>query len=112
LIVKNDLNMIYVVGPGHGAPAILANLWVEDSLDAFLPEYPRNRKGLEKLIKNFSWPGGFPSHVNAEVPGSIHEGGELGYSLAVAYGAIMDKPDLIVTCVVGDGESESGPLAS
>ncbi|KAK9355527.1 XFP N-terminal domain-containing protein [Lipomyces doorenjongii] len=112
LIVKHNLNMIYVVGPGHGAPAILADLWIEDSLNAFLPEYPRSKKGLEKLIKSFSWPGGFPSHVNAEVPGSIHEGGELGYSLAVAYGAIMDKPDLIVTCVVGDGESESGPLAA
>ncbi|KAJ8102482.1 XFP N-terminal domain-containing protein [Lipomyces tetrasporus] len=112
LIVKNDLDMIYVVGPGHGAPAILADLWIEDSLDAFLPDYPRNKKGLKKLIRSFSWPGGFPSHVNAEVPGSIHEGGELGYSLAVAYGAVMDKPDLIATCVVGDGESESGPLAA
>ncbi|KAK9238834.1 XFP N-terminal domain-containing protein [Lipomyces kononenkoae] len=112
LIIKNDLDMIFVVGPGHGAPAILADLWIEDSLDAFLPDYPRNKKGLEKLIKGFSWPGGFPSHVNAEVPGAIHEGGELGYSLAVAFGAVMDKPNLIATCIVGDGESESGPLAA
>ncbi|KAK7205056.1 phosphoketolase [Myxozyma melibiosi] len=112
LIVKYDLDMIYVVGPGHGAPAILANLWIEDSLGAFIPQYSADKTGLQKLIKSFSWPGGFPSHINAEVPGSIHEGGELGYSLAVAYGAIMDKPDLIVTCIVGDGESESGPLAA
>ncbi|KAK9458686.1 XFP N-terminal domain-containing protein [Lipomyces oligophaga] len=112
LIVKNDIDMIYVVGPGHGAPAILADLWIEDSIGAFISEYPRTKLGLEKLIKSFSWPGGFPSHINAEVPGSIHEGGELGYSLAVAYGAVMDKPDLIVGVVVGDGESESGPLAA
>ncbi|KAK9466988.1 XFP N-terminal domain-containing protein [Lipomyces arxii] len=112
LIVKNDLDMIYVVGPGHGAPAILADLWIEDSIAPFIPDYTRDKAGLEKLIRSFSWPGGFPSHINAEVPGSIHEGGELGYSLAVSYGAIMDKPDLIVCCVVGDGESESGPLAA
>ncbi|KAK9471099.1 XFP N-terminal domain-containing protein [Dipodascopsis tothii] len=112
LIVNNDLKMIYVVGPGHGAPAILASLWIEDSIQRFISPYSRDRAGLGALIKAFSWPGGFPSHINAEVPGSIHEGGELGYSLAVAYGAVMDKPDLVVTCVVGDGESESGPLSA
>ncbi|KAK9477313.1 XFP N-terminal domain-containing protein [Lipomyces japonicus] len=112
LVVKDDLKIILVVGPGHGAPAILADLWIEDSLAPFIPPYTRDEAGLRKLIKSFSWPGGFPSHINAEVPGSIHEGGELGYSLAVSYGAVMDKPDLIVTCIVGDGESESGPLAA
>ncbi|KAK9449429.1 XFP N-terminal domain-containing protein [Limtongia smithiae] len=112
LIVNDGLKMIYVVGPGHGAPAILANLWIEDSIAPFISEYTRNKSGLSKLIRGFSWPGGFPSHINAEVPGSIHEGGELGYSLAVSYGAVMDKPDLIVCCIIGDGESESGPLAA
>lgn len=92
--------MIYVTGPGHGAPAILAALWVEDSIARFIPPYTRDREGLAKLVKSFSWPGGFPSHINAEVPGSIHEGGELGYSLAVSYGAVMDKPEYVVFLVV------------
>jgi len=90
-----------VVGPGHGAPAVLASLWLEGSLGHFWPEYSQNMSGLRRLITGFSTPGGFPSHVSAETPGSIHEGGELGYALSVAYGAVMDKPDLVVTCIVG-----------
>ncbi|KAK3934616.1 D-xylulose 5-phosphate/D-fructose 6-phosphate phosphoketolase [Diplogelasinospora grovesii] len=113
LIRDHDLNMIYVVGPGHGAPAALAALWLEGSLEKFHPgEYDRNSAGLKNLITRFSVPGGFPSHINAETPGSIHEGGELGYALAVSFGAVMDNPDLIVTCVVGDGEAETGPTAT
>ncbi|RKU47796.1 hypothetical protein DL546_006963 [Coniochaeta pulveracea] len=113
LIKKHDLNMIFVVGPGHGAPAALAALWLEGSLEKFYPgEYDRNAAGLKNLITRFSVPGGFPSHINAETPGSIHEGGELGYALGVSFGAVMDKPDLIVTCVVGDGEAETGPTAT
>jgi len=104
--------MFYVVGPGHGAPAILAALWLEGSLSRFYPDYPVDKRGLSKLIYGFSTPGGFPSHINAECPGSIHEGGELGYALSVAWGAVMDKPDLIVTCIVGDGESETGATAT
>ncbi|KAK0610688.1 XFP N-terminal domain-containing protein, partial [Bombardia bombarda] len=113
LIRNHDLDMIYVIGPGHGAPAALAALWLEGSLEQFYPgEYDRNADGLRNLITRFSVPGGFPSHINAETPGSIHEGGELGYALAVSFGAVMDKPDLIVTCVVGDGEAETGPTAT
>lgn len=113
LIRNHDLDMIYVVGPGHGAPAALASLWLEGSLERFYPgEYDRNDPGLRNLITRFSVPGGFPSHINAETPGSIHEGGELGYALAVSFGAVMDNPDLIVTCVVGDGEAETGPTAT
>ncbi|KAF2836866.1 putative phosphoketolase [Patellaria atrata CBS 101060] len=112
IIRKHDLTMIYVVGPGHGAPAILASLWLEGSMGKFMPEYSRTRQGLHNLITKFSVTGGPPSHINAETPGAIHEGGELGYALAVSFGAVMDKPDLIVTCVVGDGEAESGPTAT
>ena len=112
LITKYDLDMIYIVGPGHGAPAILASLWLEGSLERFYPQYTRNREGLYNLITKFSTPSGFPSHVSAETPGAIHEGGELGYALAVSFGAVMDKPELIVTCVVGDGEAETGPTAT
>merc|ERR1711939_775229 len=109
---KNDLDCIYVVGPGHGAPAILASLWLEGSLEKFYPQYAQNKQGLHNLITGFSTPHGFPSHINAETPGAIHEGGELGYALSVAFGAVMDKPDLIVGCIVGDGEAESGPTAT
>jgi xylulose-5-phosphate/fructose-6-phosphate phosphoketolase len=112
LIRKTGLDALYVVGPGHGAPAILSCLWLEDSLGAFLPEYPRDYDGLKRLITTFSVPGGFPSHVNAETPGCIHEGGELGYALSVSFGAVMDNPDLVVACVVGDGEAETGPTAT
>ena len=112
LATQEKQDIIFVVGPGHGAPAILASLWLEGSLERFYPEYTRDRAGLHKLITKFSTPSGFPSHINAETPGAIHEGGELGYALSVAFGAVMDKPDLIVACVVGDGESESGPTAT
>ncbi|KAK4238193.1 XFP N-terminal domain-containing protein [Achaetomium macrosporum] len=113
LIRNHDLDMIYVIGPGHGAPAALASLWLEGSLEKFYPgEYARTSEGLRNLITRFSVPGGFPSHINAETPGSIHEGGELGYALAVSFGAVMDNPDLIVTCIVGDGEAETGPTAT
>jgi len=109
---KNNLNTVYVVGPGHGAPAILASLWLEGSLERFYPQYTQDKQGLHNLITGFSTPKGFPSHINAETPGSIHEGGELGYALSVSFGAVMDKPDLIVACIVGDGEAESGPTAT
>lgn len=112
LIQKHELDMIYVVGPGHGAPAILASLWLEGSMGRFFPQYSRTKEGLHNLITKFSVPGGPPSHINAETPGAIHEGGELGYALAVSFGAVMDKPDLVVTCVVGDGEAETGPTAT
>ena len=121
LIKKNDVDMLLVVGkfwwmqlsrgakthcshssgPGHGAPAVLANLYLENSIGHFDKKYDWSREGLRQLIRGFSWPGGFPSHVNAETPGAIHEGGELGYALAVSFGAVMDHPDLIVTCIVG-----------
>jgi xylulose-5-phosphate/fructose-6-phosphate phosphoketolase len=112
LIKLHDLDMIYVVGPGHGAPSILANLWIEGSLQKYFSKYARNKDGLQSLIAQFSTPTGFPSHINAQTPGAIHEGGELGYALAVAFGAVMDNPKLIVTCIVGDGEAETGPTAT
>ncbi|KAI6538611.1 hypothetical protein MCOR03_001321 [Pyricularia oryzae] len=113
LVRDHDLHMIHVIGPGHGAPAALAALWLEGSLERFYPgEYDRSSEGLKKLITRFSVPGGFPSHINAETPGAIHEGGELGYALSVSFGAVMDKPDLVVACVIGDGEAESGPTAT
>ncbi|KAF7799807.1 hypothetical protein EIP86_011049 [Pleurotus ostreatoroseus] len=112
LISKTNQEMLYVVGPGHGAPAILSCLWLESSLGTFWPKYSRDKAGLQNLIAAFSVPGGFPSHINAETPGSIHEGGELGYALSVSFGAVMDKPNLVVACVVGDGEAETGPTAT
>ncbi|KAJ6630943.1 XFP N-terminal domain-containing protein [Mycena sp. CBHHK59/15] len=112
IISKTGLDALYVVGPGHGAPAILSCLWLEDSLGTFYPENTRDYKGLHKLISSFSVPGGFPSHINAGTPGAIHEGGELGYALSVSFGAVMDNPDLVVACVVGDGEAETGPTAT
>lgn len=112
LIYKHQPSMMYVVGPGHGAPAVIANLFVEKTLAEFYPDLKCDEEGTHKLIKMFSWPGGFPSHTNPGTPGAILEGGELGYSLATSYGAVMDNPDLIVTCVVGDGEAETGPLAT
>ncbi|KAG6832793.1 hypothetical protein H0H92_009411 [Tricholoma furcatifolium] len=112
-IIRNTgLDALYVVGPGHGAPAILSCLWLEDTLGTFMPEYTRDHAGLKNLISRFSVPGGFPSHINAQTPGAIHEGGELGYALSVSFGAVMDNPDLIVACVVGDGEAETGPTAT
>ena len=112
LIKENDLNMMYVIGPGHGGPGIVAHTYLEGSYTEHYPAIERNRSGLERLFRQFSWPHGIPSHVSPEVPGSIHEGGELGYSLAHAYGAAFDNPDLIVSCIIGDGEAETGALAA
>jgi xylulose-5-phosphate/fructose-6-phosphate phosphoketolase len=112
LIVAHDVNMMYVIGPGHGGPALFANTWLEGSYTENHPEVPRDAAGMRTLFRQFSFPGGVPSHVAPQVPGSIHEGGELGYSLAHAYGAAFDNPDLVVACVVGDGEAETGPLAA
>ncbi|MGH2502652.1 MAG: phosphoketolase, partial [Ktedonobacterales bacterium] len=112
LIQQTDANVLLVVGPGHGAPAILSELFLDGSLSEFYPQLTRDLSGLTRLTREFSWPGGFPSHVGATTPGTINEGGELGYSLSHAYGAALDNPDLIVACVVGDGEAETGPLAA
>ncbi|MHB1687990.1 MAG: phosphoketolase family protein [Ignavibacteriaceae bacterium] len=112
IIKKYDLNMIYVAGPGHGAPGIVANTYLEGTYSEFYPDISQDEEGMKKLFTQFSFPGGIPSHAAPETPGSIHEGGELGYSLSHAYGAAFDNPDLIVTCVVGDGEAETGPLAT
>ncbi len=112
LIKKHDLDMIYVAGPGHGGPGLVANTYLEGTYSEVYPHIPQNAEGLQHLFKQFSFPGGIPSHVAPETPGSIHEGGELGYSVAHAYGAAFDNPDLIVCCVVGDGEAETGPLAA
>jgi xylulose-5-phosphate/fructose-6-phosphate phosphoketolase len=112
IIKKYDLNMIYVIGPGHGAPGIVANTYLEGTYSEVYPDITQDEEGMKKLFTQFSFPGGIPSHVAPETPGSIHEGGELGYSLSHAYGAAFDNPDLIVTCIVGDGESETGPLAT
>ena len=112
LIKENDLNMIYVIGPGHGGPGIVAMTYLEGSYTERYPAIERNRNGLRRLFRQFSWPYGVPSHVSPETPGSIHEGGELGYSLVHAYGAAFDNPDLIVACIVGDGEAETGALAT
>jgi xylulose-5-phosphate/fructose-6-phosphate phosphoketolase len=112
LIRDNALNMMLVVGPGHGGPGIVAHSYLEGSYTEHYPAIENNRHGLYRLFRQFSWPHGIPSHVSPEVPGSIHEGGELGYSLAHAYGAAFDNPNLIVTCIVGDGEAETGALAA
>ena len=112
IIKKYGLNMIYVIGPGHGAPGIVANTYLEGTYSEVYPNITQDEEGMKKLFTQFSFPGGIPSHVAPETPGSIHEGGELGYSLSHAYGAAFDNPDLIVSCVVGDGESETGPLAT
>ncbi len=111
-IVTHDLNMMYVIGPGHGGPAALANCWLEGTYSEIYPSVPQDAHGMAQLFRRFSFPGGVPSHVAPETPGSIHEGGELGYSLSHACGAAFDNPDLIVACVVGDGEAETGPLAT
>jgi xylulose-5-phosphate/fructose-6-phosphate phosphoketolase len=112
LIKKHDLNAIYVTGPGHGGPGLVANTYLEGTYSELYPNIPQTEDGLKRLFKQFSFPGGIPSHVAPETPGSIHEGGELGYSIAHAYGAVFDNPDLLVCCVVGDGEAETGPLAA
>jgi len=112
IIKEHDLNMFYVSGPGHGGPALVANTYLEGTYTEIYPDISCDEMGLKKLFKQFSFPGGIPSHVSPECPGSIHEGGELGYSLSHAFGAVFDNPDLIVSCVVGDGEAETGPLAT
>ncbi|MDO4517562.1 MAG: phosphoketolase, partial [Bacillota bacterium] len=111
-IVKYDLDMIYLSGPGHGGNAMVAQTYMEGSYSEVYPNISRDLEGMQRLFKQFSFPGGIPSHVAPETPGSIHEGGELGYSLAHAFGAVFDNPDLIAACVVGDGEAETGPLAT
>ncbi|MDR0951855.1 MAG: phosphoketolase family protein [Oscillospiraceae bacterium] len=112
VINRYDLNMLYISGPGHGGNAMVAQDWLDGSYTEIYPNITRDREGMKRLFKRFSFPGGIPSHVAPETPGSIHEGGELGYSLAHAFGAVSDNPDLIAACVVGDGEAETGPLAT
>ena len=112
LIRKHGLNMIYIAGPGHGAPATLSNAWLEGTYSEIYPDKSQNLDGLRRFFREFSFPGGIGSHCTPETPGSIHEGGELGYSLSHAFGAAFDNPDLIVNCVVGDGEAETGPMAT
>ncbi|MFI0434476.1 MAG: phosphoketolase [Parachlamydiaceae bacterium] len=112
LIKQYEVDMFLVTGPGHGAPAILANLYLESSLHNFYPDLTQDLAGLERFVHDFSWPDGFPSHLYAGLPGTIHEGGELGYALATAFGAVMDNPDLIVACIIGDGEAETGATAT
>lgn len=112
VIKQNDLNMVYLSGPGHGGPALMGNVYLEGTWSEVYPDMPRNEEGMTTLFRKFSWPGGLSSHVSPQVPGSLHEGGELGYSLSHAYGAVFDNPDLIAACVVGDGEAETGPIAT
>jgi xylulose-5-phosphate/fructose-6-phosphate phosphoketolase len=112
VINAHELDMIYVTGPGHGGPGLVANTWLEGSYSEIYTHVPRDAAGMRRLFKQFSFPGGIPSHTAAETPGSINEGGELGYALSHAYGAAFDNPDLIVACVIGDGEAETGPLAT
>jgi xylulose-5-phosphate/fructose-6-phosphate phosphoketolase len=112
VIRERDLNLIYVTGPGHGGPGLVANVYLEGTYSEVYPHIGRDEEGLRRLFRQFSFPGGVPSHVAPETPGSIHEGGELGYALVHAYGAAFDNPDLLVCCVVGDGEAETGPLAA
>src|SRR5271155_5143649 len=112
VITKYDLDMIYVSGPGHGGPALVANTYLEGSYSEIYRHISQDEAGLKKLFTQFSFPGGISSHVSPQTPGSIHEGGELGYSISHAFGAVFDNPDLVVACVVGDGEAETGPLAT
>src|SRR5690349_11896915 len=112
VIKKYDLNMLYISGPGHGGPALVANAYLEGTYSEVYPNIGQDEAGLKRLFTQFSFPGGIPSHVAPETPGSIHEGGELGYSLSHAYGAAFDNPDLMVACVIGDGEAETGPLVT
>src|SRR3954471_1371327 len=107
-----DANMIYICGPGHGGPGMVANTYLEGTYSEIYPDITRDTEGMKLLFKQFSFPGGIPSHAAPETPGSIHEGGELGYALSHAYGAAFDNPNLIVACVIGDGEAETGPLAT
>ncbi|WP_227136776.1 phosphoketolase family protein [Kosakonia radicincitans] len=112
VICQRNLDMIYICGPGHGGPGMVANTWLEGSYSEIYPQVSQDAQGMKKLFRQFSFPGGIPSHAAPETPGSINEGGELGYSLAHAFGAVFDNPSLIAACVIGDGEAETGPLAS
>src|SRR5882724_5080953 len=112
IIKRDDLNMIYIIGPGHGGPSLVAHAYLEGTYSEYCPNVSQDAEGLKKLFRQFSFPGGIPSHVAPETPGSIHEGGELGYALSHAYGAAFDNPDLLEACVIGDGEAETGPLAA
>src|SRR5262244_1499134 len=112
LIKEHDLNAIFIAGPGHGGPAVVAHTYLEGTYSELYPNISQDEAGIKKLFKQFSFPGGIPSHAAPETHGSIHEGGELGYALAHAYGAAFDNPDLLVACVVGDGEAETGALAT
>jgi len=112
IIKEQDLNVMYITGPGHGGPALVANVYLEGTYSEVYPDISQDEEGMKRLFKQFSFPGGVPSHVAPETPGSIHEGGELGYALAHAYGAAFDNPDLLVACIIGDGEAETGPLAT
>jgi xylulose-5-phosphate/fructose-6-phosphate phosphoketolase len=112
IIRRHDLDMIFIAGPGHGGPGVVANTYLEGTYSEIYPDVSQDLEGMRKLFRQFSFPGGIPSHAAPETPGSIHEGGELGYSLAHAYGAAFDNPDLLVACVIGDGEAETGPLAT
>src|SRR5205085_7926245 len=112
VIKKYDLDMIYISGPGHGGPAVVSNTYLEGTYSEIYPNISQDEAGLRKLFVQFSFPGGIPSHASSECPGSIHEGGELGYSLSHAFGAAFDNPNLVVACVIGDGEAETGPLAT
>lgn len=112
VIKNNDLNMLYISGPGHGGPALVGNVYLEGVYSEYYPDVPQDEAGLRKLFQSFSWPGGLASHVSPQVPGSMHEGGELGYSLSHAFGTVFDNPGLITACIVGDGEAETGPLAT
>lgn len=112
VIKQYDLNVVYISGPGHGGPALMGNTYLEGTWSEVYPDMPQNEEGMATLFRKFSWPGGLSSHVSPQVPGSMHEGGELGYSLSHAFGAVFDNPSLITACVVGDGEAETGPLAT
>ncbi len=112
IIKARDVSVIFIAGPGHGAPGVVASTWLEGTYSEIYPEVSQDEEGMYRLFRQFSFPGGIPSHAAPDTPGSIHEGGELGYSLAHAYGAVLDNPDLIAACVIGDGEAETGPLAT
>src|SRR5438132_215337 len=112
IIREHDLDIVYIAGPGHGGPALVANTYLEGTYSELYPSISQDIEGMKRLFKQFSFPGGIPSHVAPETPGSIHEGGELGYALVHAYGAALDNPDLLAACVIGDGEAETGALAA
>src|SRR5438270_5217749 len=112
LLAEHDLDAIFVTGPGHGGPGVVANTWLEGTYSEIYPAVSQDARGMAALFRQFSFPGGIPSHAAPETPGSINEGGELGYSLTHAFGAVFDNPDLLAVCVVGDGEAETGPLAT